>query len=785
MPKKKRDEKKSAAPVPVFGPIEPVAKSHRKEYRIYFACAAILISTCLLGFAVYLHKRAHSPQTRSSNAHVDLDEYVDPKSCAECHGEIAESFNHTGMSHSMSKPTTDNMREDFAARNTIYNKASGDYYTMIRRGDEYYQRRHQLGYDGKETNVLEERIDYVIGSGDLARSFLHRNSQGMLIELPVTWYTEKNGYWEMSPGYDFASQKDFHGRVSKDCIFCHDAYPSATSIEIEDSKEPIFPSALPLGIDCQRCHGPGGAHEKAARSSKTSESQVRSTIVNPAALNRDRQLEVCMECHLSTSGSQTANMSIRYNRAIFSYRPGQPLSDYKLYFDSSTKEDENHFGIADAAYRLRRSRCFKQSQMTCLSCHNPHLESHGKQAEATYIQICESCHQGVTHRMSLPKNQTCLTCYMPKRRGEYAVHVVLTDHYIQRQKPPGDLLRPQAPPVISAESTGQLAPYYPEKLGDHSDDQLYLEIAKCENAPNLPCANALETLVKRQAPTEAGFYAALGDAYARAGNPGQAVTWFDQALQKEPENRAIFGGMVDSLIASDQLNRARQMLESAVGKSPPNPTALANLGNVYARQGQLEKAQETLHSALSIDPELAQAYNLLGMIPERQEDDDAALRFYREAIRFRPDLAEAHNNLARVLAATKHYDEAAFELKQAIAAAPGFAEAHHSYGLLLAATKSDSQAEDQLEEAVHFAPDNADFHSDLADLLADRGKETRAISEYREALEIDPNLAEANVGLGMALVHQGDIIEGKAYCGVALRSSDQSLVDLAKACMRR
>ena len=112
--------------------------------------------------------RVDPPKTVSSNA------YVDSRTCAECHGAIAESFGHTGMGRSISRATSDNMPEDFAVRNTVYNKASGDYYTMIRRGDESYQRRHQIGFDGKETNVVEERIDYVIGSGDQARSFLHQ-----------------------------------------------------------------------------------------------------------------------------------------------------------------------------------------------------------------------------------------------------------------------------------------------------------------------------------------------------------------------------------------------------------------------------------------------------------------------------------------------------------------------------------------------------------------------------------------------------------------------------------
>jgi predicted CXXCH cytochrome family protein len=633
---------------------------------------------------------------------------------------------------------------------------------------------------------MDERIDYVICSGDQARSFLHRNAQGMLIELPVTWYSENNGFWDMTPGYEFANQKDFHGMVSKNCIFCHDAYPSADAQVHEASDEPIFPSTLPMGIDCQRCHGPGREHEKAARSSASTDSLVRSTIVNPATLSRDRQLEVCMECHLSTSGSQDSNVSLRYNRGVFSYRPGQPLSQYKLYFDSAQTQDASGFEIPDAAYRLRMSRCFKQSQMTCLTCHDPHEETHGKQREAEYIQVCENCHRDVKHQVTLPKSESCLSCHMPKRRGEFAVHVVLTDHYIQLRRPNRDLLKPILPKAASESGNGHLVPYYPEKLRDDGDDQLYLSIATCENTANLQCASALETLIKHYAPAEAGFYAALGDAYSRAGNQAQAITWFDVALRRNSADRAIIGKMVKSLIASDQLDRARQVLESGDVKAPPSAELLANLGNIYARLGQLQRADETLRQALSVDPELAQSYNMLGMVPEQEGNYDQAARLYREAIRLRPDLAEAHNNLARRLAAMNQYKEAEFEFKQAISAAPGFAEAHHNYGLfLVGTTKSDSRSEAQLREAVRLDPGNAIFHSDLADLLTEREKETEAIQEYREALRLNSNLDSANIGLGMALVRQGNVIDGKAYCRAGLASSDQSLVELANSCLRR
>ena len=146
MSKKKRKETK-ALPVPEPSSSKAAETTNSRKYAILFAVSGFLISACILGFAVYRHHRVDPPKTLSSNG------YVDSRTCAECHRAIAESFGHTGMGRSISRATSDNMPEDFAVRNTVYNKASGDYYTMIRRGDEFYQRRHQIGFDGKETNV--------------------------------------------------------------------------------------------------------------------------------------------------------------------------------------------------------------------------------------------------------------------------------------------------------------------------------------------------------------------------------------------------------------------------------------------------------------------------------------------------------------------------------------------------------------------------------------------------------------------------------------------------------
>lgn len=52
----------------------------------------------------------------------------------------------------------------FNDHNRLYNKASDRYYRMIEKDGAYFEQRFQIGFQGKETNREEMRIDYVVGS---------------------------------------------------------------------------------------------------------------------------------------------------------------------------------------------------------------------------------------------------------------------------------------------------------------------------------------------------------------------------------------------------------------------------------------------------------------------------------------------------------------------------------------------------------------------------------------------------------------------------------------------
>ncbi len=312
-----------------------------------------LTISLLLGICGVLMERGYTQQA-PTNA------YTDPALCARCHAEIAAGYRKTGMGRSFSRVTPG----EIAPGKPFYHAASESYFATIERGGKYYQRRWQLGFDGKETNVDEKQVDFVLGSGNHSRTYLHLTGRDALQQLPLGWYAEKGGYWAMNPGYDRPDYPGSTRPITYECMFCHNAYPAIPKGHDETGARPEFLLPLPQGIDCQRCHGPGQRHVQAASKGAKPE-EIRAAIVNPRRLSAERELEVCMQCHLETTTVALPHAIRRLDRGPFSYVPGQALGDFRLTFDRAGGMGER-FEVAHAAYRLRESQCFlRERKASC------------------------------------------------------------------------------------------------------------------------------------------------------------------------------------------------------------------------------------------------------------------------------------------------------------------------------------------------------------------------------------------------------------------------------------
>src|SRR5690606_37739427 len=124
---------------------------------------------------------------------------------------------------SFAKATPDNLVEDFDSAE-YYHAKSDRHYRMERRGDELWFRRWKQDDKNEPVNVFETRVDWIVGSGNRARSYLYQTDAGELYELPLGWYSQGR-HWAMSPGYDLPHHAGITRPVRRECMFCHNAFP--------------------------------------------------------------------------------------------------------------------------------------------------------------------------------------------------------------------------------------------------------------------------------------------------------------------------------------------------------------------------------------------------------------------------------------------------------------------------------------------------------------------------------------------------------------------------------
>ena len=322
-------------------------------------------------------------------------EYADSNACAQCHAVEAAGYARTGMAHAFYTPDASDTVDSAARDRDFHHAASDTWFRLTQHDGHYFQKRWQQGFAGSPDNVEELSIDYIMGSGNHVRTYLHREPDGTLIELPLAWYSEDGGHWGMNPGFD-NDHPMTRRPIAYECMFCHNAYPPIPPTAHRDlSASPVYGAMLPMGIDCQRCHGPGAAHIKAAQTPGTSANQIKALILNPARLSNDRQMEVCEQCHLETASRLLPDRIRHYDQEPFGYRAGQPLADFNSYFVRDPEKGRtDNFEIVNAPYRLRQSQCYLRSQgaLTCEICHNPHDLHKGTESVSYYANICMRCH---------------------------------------------------------------------------------------------------------------------------------------------------------------------------------------------------------------------------------------------------------------------------------------------------------------------------------------------------------------------------------------------------------
>lgn len=635
--------------------------------KIVFIFLLLVTVTFLL-----VHCQPETSSRTVANTYQNLDphvRYVGMQTCRGCHTEIHNTFMHTGMGLSIDTASQEKSAATFGKHALVYDEQSDFYYYPYFKSDTLFIQEYRLA-EGDTVHQRTEKVSYIIGSGQHTNSHLS-SVNGYLYQMPITYYTQDEK-WDIAPGFERDNER-FSRFLTTECITCHNNLPDFVEGSVNKYAE------MPKGIECERCHGPGEVHvkEKLAGNIVDTSHFIDYTIVNPRDLPRDLQVDVCQRCHLQ-------GLSVlQPNKTFFDHRPGMKLSETFNVFLPRYSDSDARFIMASQADRTELSACFKQSEMTCLTCHNPHV-SVTQTPQERYNLACKNCHGGsitkeldgkiqcaASQEVRTSNGDDCAGCHMPKSGSTDIPHVRITDHYIRKGNtilnqpeispppPAADrqflglkiLTKDDATPLEMARGYIAMFDKYVPSPVMLDSAQYYLELS------NQPFVEQFSTQIhycfaredyegllkivgewsNENLPSDGWTAYRVGEAFYKTGDFPQAKKYYELAKKDLPLHLDFREKLGAVAVLLKDYNLAKAEFNFVLKEHPKRPIALTNLGYVFALEGQYDKAENNYDQAIQLDPDYEQAIVNKAAIRLLKRDIKQGKKLLERALKLNPE----------------------------------------------------------------------------------------------------------------------------------------------------
>lgn len=564
--------------------------------RSLLARASLLLTLLLLALAPSGHAAAgvRAATTNSQSAVYRNTApgvgYVGSQKCASCHQDIYDEFRKTGMGQSMSLPSDPSQLAKVSSPVSVFDKKADRHFEVYRQGSDIYQTEYALDTAGKEVFRRTEKLDLVVGSGIVGWTYVIEKGH-FLFQAPLSFYA-RSGTWELSPGYEF-QDAGFNRPILSQCIACHSGEPAPLPASTGHSHSPFnvdpFQASDPafheMAIACESCHGPGQLHVEERLKAQPPTGDVDTAIVNPAKLPSWLANNICMNCHQAGDARV-----LKLGKTLFDVRPGVPLDKTLAIFQIPlTPESPPESPLLGHYYGMVLSKCYLASKgrLSCLSCHDPHLQPSAQQAPAYFRSKCLACHTEKSCKLSLSTrlNQKpaddCAGCHMPKRDLTVISHAALTDHRVV---------------VAKGEP-------YPD-AAFHMTTPALPDLVHLDAIPNQPDSIPAVTLLEAYA-----GLAAASPTYQR-----RYLEELDRASKTDPDDPFVLSALAQRALwerSPDANQQAIQYLSRAIERGSTYPADFLRLGELLARAGRNAESAQVLERGLRLAPYNGLFYQML------------------------------------------------------------------------------------------------------------------------------------------------------------------------------
>jgi len=384
-------------------------------------------------------------QADATSRLAELPQYAGSRACQQCHPEVYENWSRTGMSRMFRPFAPGDVFGDFS-HNATFNAGELDTWkdgqllvapapaknVTIRvtsaQGRDYFEIKDFAGH------WRRYRVDYTIGS-KWEQAYATKLSNGEIHVFPIQYNQIQKrwvNFWQVidppgSPRADISQWPRLDSTTSyqANCAVCHTSQLRNIKSGGFEAQGPEFREP---GINCEMCHGPSLKHVGAMQRAQPYEKRPIDPPVDFAHIEARQFVAICSQCHMQSAVRDPGPQGeLNYSRVgeFFMHHESRPYNAFsRKGFYKDGRFRETTFFVES----VLRTRCFRNGNATCGSCHDPHPANARSNPNSLKFsdhpdQICLQCHAEYrqeaalvqhTHHPYQSEGSRCVSCHMPR-----------------------------------------------------------------------------------------------------------------------------------------------------------------------------------------------------------------------------------------------------------------------------------------------------------------------------------------------------------------------------------
>ncbi|HTU33230.1 MAG TPA: tetratricopeptide repeat protein [Candidatus Acidoferrum sp.] len=254
------------------------------------------------------------------------------------------------------------------------------------------------------------------------------------------------------------------------------------------------------------------------------------------------------------------------------------------------------------------------------------------------------------------------------------------------------------------------------------------------------------------APDNLDSHLILGSALTQLQHLAEAAAQWEAALKIDPSSKIALDGLSKCLIAAGQYNSAIALLTS----TPRDENMTLDLAEAYGKNEQLDQAVNVLKPALQSDPSSVRLANALVTVYVEQRRIQDAVQIAKNCAAVRPNDVAAKGLYLHILIVDGQFDQARPLAKKLLAAAPNDFDALYLNGILEREAGDYVIARRHLDRAIAINPTHANARYNLGMDLVQLKDYPEAKRQLETAIQLGVAQPSIRFELAKVLRNMGD-----------------------------